>query len=195
MQAYTYDQDGDGYVFTIFKPRHQGLVQALFPFALFGAIFTFGIALIVWLVWAIMRLVKNKAGSEITYTSKVVGRLKVLPGKIVPIKGNEISTSRLKSIGIRNGYEKGFQVETERSSSGGWLVGGAAGAGMAVADGVASMSASHRSSIMSQRAKTAFYLTAEAGGIEYKLTTPDLSEPAARALQDDIIRVLEGHAI
>lgn len=195
MQAYTYDQDGDSFVFTIFKPRHQGLVQALFPFALIGAIFTFGITLIAWLIWAVMRLVKNKAGSEITYTSKVVGRLRVSRNRIVPFKGKELSTSRLKTIGIRNGYEKGFQVETGRSSSGGWLVGGAAGAGMAVADGMASISASHRSSIMSQRAKTAFYLTAEAGGIEYKLTTPDLSEPAARALQDDVIRVLEGQAM
>lgn len=192
MQAYTYDEVGDGYVFTIFKPRHQGMVQALFPFALIGAIFTFGITLIVWLVWAIMRLVKNKAGSEITYTSKVVGELKVSPQKIVSTKGKEVTTGRLHSIGIKNGYDRGFQVATGRSSSGGWMVGGAAGVGLAVADGMSSLSANHRQSIMNQRAKTAYYLTAEAGGVEYKLTSPDLSETAARALQDDIIRAIEG---
>lgn len=142
-----------------------------------------------------MRLVKNKAGSEITYTEKVVGKLFVSPSKLVATKGKEVATTRLHSIGIRNGYDRGFQVEVGRSSSGGWLVGGAAGAGMAVADGISNLSASHRSSIMSQRAKTAFYLTAEAGGVEHKLTTPDLSETAARALQDDVMRALQGQAL
>lgn len=195
MQAYDYERQGDGYVFSIYKPRHQGLVLALFPIAAIAAFFTFGIALVVWLIWAIMRLVKNKAGSEITYTNKIIAKLTVTPEEIVTGKGKEVPTARMHSIGIKNGYDRGFQVATARSSSGGWLVGGSLGLGMAAADGLTNMSSGMRNAVQNQRGKTAFFLVAEVAGREEKLTTPDLSETAARALQTDIIRVIQGQNI
>jgi hypothetical protein len=195
MQAYTYDRQGDGYVFKIYKPHHQGLVLALFLPALFGGLFTFGITLVVWLVWAIYRLFANKAGSAIRYSNKIVSSFTVFPDRIITKKGAEIPARRLHSINIKNGYDKGFEAPTGRSSGGGWLIGGTLGAGMAAADGLTSVSSGIRSSVQNQRGKTAFYLTAEFGGQEEKLTTMDMSEVGARGLQTDVIRVLEGQTL
>ncbi len=206
MQAYTYDRHGDGYVFKIYKPHHQGLVLALFMPMLIGAgaLAAFipnvgpalaGLLIVAWIVWAIYRLFANKAGSAIRYSNKIVSSFSVFPDKIVTKNGKEIPASRLHSINIKNGYDKGFEAPTGRSSSGGWLIGGTLGAGMAAADGLTSVSSGVRSSVQNQRGKTAFYLTAEFSGQEEKLTTMDMSEVGARGLQTDVLRVLEGQTL
>lgn len=126
--------------------------------------------------------------------SKTFSEFTVTPEKIVPAKGAEIPASRLNSIDIKNRFDPGFQVAASGGSSGGYIIGGAAGAGMAVAGGINTINAASRQAAHQQMAKAGYFVVAEAGGREVKLAEK-MTEAGARGLQADIIRVLQGQSL
>lgn len=188
IEPYSFARSGDGYVFRVAKANGGGLAIGLFLPALLLALFTFGISLLVWLIWAVARGVRMKG--QVQY-GPPYAEVFVSPHEIRTAKGETIAVNRLHAIDIKNAFDRGYQVSMGSRSSGGFVVGGAAGAGMALSSGISGISSSFGQAAANQAAKARFYLNAEVGGRAVKIVE-FLTEVGARSLQSDIIRVIQG---